>query len=149
LIRAAADEHLWAESYEGDMRDSLALQNKVARTIAEQIRIELTPQEEGMLESAKTVDPKAFEDYLRGRYLWDNRTADSLEQAAEYFHQAIARDPNYARAYSGLADTYALLGDWQYAAMTTREAMPKAKSAALKALALDDTLSEAHTSLAF
>jgi tetratricopeptide (TPR) repeat protein len=102
-----------------------------------------------MLESAKTVDPKAFEDYLRGRYLWDKRTADSLEQAAEYFHQAIARDANYASAYSGLADTYALLGDWQYAAMTTREAMPKAKAAALKALELDDTLSEAHTSLAF
>jgi tetratricopeptide (TPR) repeat protein len=149
LIRAAADEHLWAEKYEGDMRDSLALQNKVARTIAEQIRIELTPQEEGMLERAKTVDPKAFEDYLRGRYFWNKRTADALEQGAAHFNQAIARDPNYASAYSGLADTYALLGDWQYAAMTTQEAMPKARAAALKALQLDDTLSEAHTSLAF
>ena len=149
LIRAAADEHLWADSYEGDMRDSLALQNKVARTIAEQIRIELTPQEEGMLETAKTVDPKAFENYLRGRYFWDKRTTDGLEQAVEYFNQAITLDPNYAGAYSGLADTYALLGDWQYAAMTTREAMPKAKAAATKALQLDDTLSEAHTSLAF
>ena len=149
LIRAAADEHLWANSYEGDMRDSLALQNKVARNIAEQIRIELTPQEAGMLESAKTVNPKAFEDYLRGRYFWDTRTADGLEQAVEYFNQAIVLDPNFARAFSGLADTYALLGDWQYSAMTTQEAMLKAKAAATKALQLDDGLSEAHTSLAF
>ena len=149
LIRASADEHLWAESYVGDMRDSLALQNKVARAIAEQIRIELTPQEEGELENARTVDPQAFEDYLRGRFFWNKRTADGLERAVEYFNQAIARDPNFARAYSGLADTYALLGDWQYASMTTKDALPKAKAAATKALQLDNTLSEAHTSLAF
>jgi Tfp pilus assembly protein PilF len=80
---------------------------------------------------------------------WGKRTADGLEQAVEYFRRAIAQDPNYANAYSGLADTYALLGDWQYGAMTTREALPKAKAAAAKALELDDTLSEAHTSLAF
>ncbi|WP_263358131.1 winged helix-turn-helix domain-containing protein [Acidicapsa ligni] len=149
LIRASTDQHLWAESYEGDMSDSLALQKKVARAIAEQIRIELTPQEEGVLESARTVDPAAYEDYLRGRYFWNQRTADGLERAVEYFNQAIAKDPNYAQAYSGLADTYALLGDWQYATMTTREALPKAKAAATKALQIDNTLSEAHTSLAF
>ena len=149
LIRAATDEHLWAQSYEGDMRDSLALQNKVAHSVAEQIRIELTPREEGALENAKTVDPQAFEDYLRGRFFWNQRTADGLEQAVEYFKQAIARDANYAPAYSGLADTYALLGDWQYAAMTANEALPRAKAAAVKALELDPTLSEAHTSLAF
>jgi TolB-like protein/DNA-binding winged helix-turn-helix (wHTH) protein/Tfp pilus assembly protein PilF len=149
LIRAATDEHLWAQSYEGDMRDSLALQNKVASAIAKQIRIELTPQEKGVLESAKTVDPKAYEDYLRGRYFWNKRTADGLGRAVAYFNQAIARDPKYAQAYSGLADTYALLGDWQYAAMTPTEALPKAKAAATRALELDDSLSEAHTSLAF
>jgi TolB-like protein/DNA-binding winged helix-turn-helix (wHTH) protein/Tfp pilus assembly protein PilF len=149
LIRASTDEHLWAQSYEGDMRDSLALQNKVAREIAEQIRIELTPQEKSVLQSAKTVDPKAYEDYLRGRYFWNKRTADGLERAVEYFNQAIARDPKYAQAYSGLADTYALLGDWQYAAMTPTEALPRAKAAATKALELDNSLSEAHTSLAF
>ena len=149
LIRASTDEHLWAESYEGDIRDSLGLQNKVARTIAEQIRIEVTPQEERGLETAKTIDPGAYENYLRGRFFWNERTTDGLEHAVEYFNQAIAKDPTYARAYSGLADTYALLGDWQYAAMTTKEALPRAKAAAKKALELDQTLSEAHTSLAF
>jgi FimV-like protein len=149
LIRAPADQHLWAESYEGDLRDTLALQNRVARAIAEQVRIELTPQEQGALLSTKVVDPKAFEDYLRGRYFWNKRTADGLNKAVEYFNKAIANDPSYARAYSGLADTYALLGDWQYGVMTPKEALPKAKAAATKALELDSTLSEAHTSLAF
>jgi tetratricopeptide (TPR) repeat protein len=99
--------------------------------------------------AAKTVDPDAYEAYLKGRYFWNKRTADGLEKAVDYFNQAIAKDPAYAAAYSGLADTYALLGDWQYAVMTPKEALPKAKAAALKALELDDSLSEAHTSLAF
>lgn len=149
LIRASADEHLWAESYEDDMRDTLALQNKVASAIAQQIRIELTPQEKGVLGSAKTVDPEAYEDYLRGRFFWNKRTADGLIRAVDYFNRATERDPNYAQAYSGLADTYALLGDWQYAAMTAAEALPKAKGAATRALDLDNSMSEAHTSLAF
>ena len=149
LIQAPADQHLWAESYEGDLRDTLALQNKVARAIAEQIRIELTPHEQGVLKDARVVDPKAYEDYLQGRYFWNKRTTEGLKKAVDHFNQAIARDPNYAPAYSGLADTYALLGDWQYAVMTPKEALPQAKAAALKALALDSTLSEAHTSLAF
>jgi|HubBroStandDraft_4_1064222.scaffolds.fasta_scaffold25123_1 TolB-like protein/DNA-binding winged helix-turn-helix (wHTH) protein/Flp pilus assembly protein TadD len=149
LIKAPADKHLWAESYEGDLRDTLALQEKVARAIAEQIRIEVTPQEQAKLMAAKTVDPDAYEAYLKGRYFWNKRTADGLEKAVDYFNQAIAKDPAYAAAYSGLADTYALLGDWQYAVMTPKEALPKAKAAALKALELDDSLSEAHTSLAF
>ena len=149
LISAPADQHLWAESYEGDLRDTLALQNRVARAIAEQIRIELTPQEQGALRATKVVDPKAYEDYLRGRYFWNKRTADGLKKAVEYFNEGIASDPNYAQAYSGLADTYALLGDWQYGVMSAKEALPKAKAAATKALELDSALSEAHTSLAF
>jgi len=149
LIQAPADKHLWAESYEGNLRDTLALQNQVARAIAEQIQIELTPHEQGVLKSARVVDPQAYEHYLRGRYFWNKRTADGLKKAIEYFNQAIEKDPNYAPAYSGLADTYALLGDWQYAVMTPKEALPKAKAAAIKALELDSTLSEAHTSLAF
>jgi TolB-like protein/DNA-binding winged helix-turn-helix (wHTH) protein/Tfp pilus assembly protein PilF len=149
LIRAPTDQHLWAESYEDDLRDTLALQNRVAHAIAEQIRIKLTPQEESALKSAKVVDPKAYEDYLRGRYFWNKRTADGLKKAVEYFNEAVAADPQNARAYSGLADTYALLGDWQYGVMTAKEALPRAKAAATKALELDNTLSEAHTSLAF
>lgn len=149
LIQAPADKHLWAESYQGNLRDTLALQNQVARAIAEQIQIELTPHEQGVLKSARVVDPQAYEDYLKGRYFWNKRTQDGLKKAIEYFNQAIEKDPNYASAYSGLADTYALLGDWQYAVMTPKEALPKAKAAAIKALELDNTLSEAHTSLAF
>jgi TolB-like protein/DNA-binding winged helix-turn-helix (wHTH) protein/Flp pilus assembly protein TadD len=149
LIQAPADKHLWAQSYEGNLRDTLVLQKEVARAIAEQIRIEVTPQEQAALKSAKAIDPEAFVAYLKGRYFWNKRTSDGLKKALDYFNQAVAKDPNYAAAYSGLADTYALLGDWQYAVMTPKEALPRAKAAAMKALELDDSLSEAHTSLAF
>lgn len=149
LIQVPADKHLWAESYEGNLSDTLALQNKVARAVAEQIRIEVTSQEQAELRSVKKIDPDAYENYLKGRYFWNKRTADGLKKAVDYFNRAIAKDPNYAAAYSGLADTFALLGDWQYAVMPTKEAVPKAKAAALKALELDDTLGEAHNSLAF
>jgi len=149
LIQAPADKHLWAQSYEGNLRDTLALQKEVARNIAEQIRIEVTPREQAALKSVKAIDPEAYEAYLKGRYFWNKRTADGLKKAVDYFNQAIAKDPNYAAAYSGLADTYALLGDWQYAVMTPKEAMPRAKAAAMKALELDDSLGEAHASLAF
>jgi tetratricopeptide (TPR) repeat protein len=149
LIQVPADKHLWAESYQTNVRDTLAVQNRVARAIAEEIRIEVTPQEQAALKSAKKVDPEAYEAYLKGRYSWNKRSADGLKKAVDFFNQAIAKAPNYAEAYSGLADTYALLGDWQYAVMTTQEALPKAKAAAMKALELDNSLSEAHTSLAF
>jgi TolB-like protein/DNA-binding winged helix-turn-helix (wHTH) protein/Flp pilus assembly protein TadD len=149
LIQARTDEHLWAHSYEGDLRNTLTLQNQVARAIAEEIKVNVSPQERAALRKSKAVNPEAYEAYLKGRYFWNKRTADGLKKAKEYFDQAIATDPNYAQAYSGLADTYALLGDWQYAVMTPKEALPKAKAAAMKALQLDDTLGEAHTSLAF
>ena len=149
LIDAVADKHLWSQSYEGELKDTLALQNQVARAIADQIRINLNPQEQAALKSAKVVNPEAYQSYLKGRYFWNKRTPDSLKVALAYFNQAIDEDSNYAQAYSGLADTYALLGDWQYAVMTPKEALPKAKIAATKALELDNTLSEAHNSLAF
>jgi TolB-like protein len=149
LIDAVAHKHLWAQSYDDDLRDTLALQNTVARAIAEQIRINVTPQELVALKHAKVVNPEAYEAYLKGRFFWNKRTGDGLKRAKGYFDQAVATDPNYAQAYSGLADTYALLGDWQYAVMTTKEALPRAKAAAVRALELDDTLGEAHTSLAF
>src|SRR5271170_47580 len=149
LIEASTDKHLWSQSYEGELRDTLALQDKVARAIADQIRISLNPQEQAALKKVKIVIPEAYESYLKGRYFWNKRTADGLKVARAYFDQAIEEDPKYAQAYSGLADTYALLGDWQYAVMTPREALPKAKAAAIKALELDSTLGEAHNSLAF
>src|SRR5579862_1326318 len=149
LIEASTDKHLWSHSYEGDLRDTLTLQRKVASAIADQIRINLTPQEQAALKSVRAVNPEAYESYLKGRYFWNKRTVDGLKVALAYFKQAIEEDPKYAPAYSGLADTYALLGDWQYAVMPPKEAFPKAKAAAIKALELDSTLGEAHNSLAF
>jgi TolB-like protein/DNA-binding winged helix-turn-helix (wHTH) protein/Tfp pilus assembly protein PilF len=149
LIEAATDKHIWSQSYKGELRDTLALQNRVASAIADQIRINLTPREQAALRSAKAVNPEAYQSYLKGRYFWNKRTADGLKAALAYFNQAIEEDPKYARAYSGLADTYALLGDWQYGVMSFKEALPKAKAAAIKALELDSSLSEAHTSLGY
>jgi len=149
LIEASADRHLWSQSYEGELRDALALQNKVAEAIADQIRVNLNPQEQAALRSVRVVNPEAYESYLKGRYFWNKRTAAGLKVALAYFNQAIDEDPNYAPAHSGLADTYALLADWEYGVMTPKEALPKAKAAAIKALELDATLGEAHNSLAF
>lgn len=149
LIQVPADKHLWAQSYQGYVRDTLTVQNQAARAIAEAIRIEVTPREQAALKTAKIIDPEAYEAYLKGRYEWNRRTADGLKNAVDYFNQAIAKDPSYAAAYSGLADTYALLGDWQYTVMPAKEAMPRALRAARKAVELDDSLGEAHASLAF
>jgi TolB-like protein/DNA-binding winged helix-turn-helix (wHTH) protein/Flp pilus assembly protein TadD len=149
LIEASTDKHLWSQSYEGELRDTLALQNRVASAIADQIRINLTPREQAALKNAKVLNPEAYESYLKGRYFWNKRTRDGLKVALAYFKQAIEEDPTYAQAYSGLSDTYALLGDWQYAVMPPKEAFPKAKAAAIKALELDNSLGEAHNSLAF
>jgi TolB-like protein/DNA-binding winged helix-turn-helix (wHTH) protein/Flp pilus assembly protein TadD len=148
LILADADTHLWARSYEGDLRDTLALQGQVARSIASEIRIELTPHEQALLQG-KVVNPEAYEAFLKGRYFWNKRTADGLRTAIEYFNQAIEKDPTYAPAYAGLTDSYALAGDWQYGVLAPREAYPKAKAAAAKAIALDGSLGEAHISLAW
>jgi tetratricopeptide (TPR) repeat protein len=149
LIRAATDQHLWADSYQGDLRDTLQLQDKIARAIADRIRVTVTSQEQALLANAKPVNPAAYDAYLRGRYFWNKRTKQGLKNAIDYFDRAIANDPNYAQAYSGLADSYALLGDWQYGALAPQEAFPKAKAAATKALEFNDRLGEAHASLAF
>jgi len=137
LIRAPADKHLWAQSYEGDVSDTLALQKKVARAIVEQIRIKLTPQEDAVLENVKVVNPEAYENYLKGRYFWNKRTADGLKKASYYFNRAIEGDPNYSLPYTGLADIHQLSDHPQLA----REEVQKA-------LDLDDQLPEAHNSLA-
>jgi len=149
LIDAAVDRHLWAQSYDGDVRDALALQSRVARAIAEEIRVNVQPQEQAALKNVKSVNPVAYEAYLKGRYFWNKRTVEGLKRAKDHFNEALATAPDFAPAYSGLADTYALLGDWQYGVMTSREALPLAKAAAMTALKLDNTLGEAHTSLAF
>ena len=149
LIDASSDSQLWAQSYEGELRNTLVLQNKVARAIASQVRIKLSSQEQTGLKKVRDVNAEAHEAYLKGRFFWNKRTGDDLKKAVEYFSQAIAKDPSYAEAYSGLADSYALMGDWEYGVLAPKEAFPKARAAATKALALDNTLGEAHTSLAF
>jgi TolB-like protein/DNA-binding winged helix-turn-helix (wHTH) protein/Flp pilus assembly protein TadD len=149
LIEAPADKHLWAQSYEGDVRQTLTLQRQVARAIAEEIHIELTSHERDVLKNVKTVNPDAYEAYLKGRYFWNKRTADGMKKAIDYFNQAIEKDPNYAQAYAGLTDSYALAGDWKYGVLAPKEAYPKAKAAAIRAIELDNTLGEAHISLAF
>jgi len=149
LIEASSDKHLWAQSYEGELRNTLTLQNQVARTIAEEIRISLNPQEEGALKNTKVVNPEAYVSYLKGRYFWNKRTAEGLTKAIEYFNEAIAKDPTYGQAYAGLADSYAVLGNSDFAVLSARDAYTKATAAATKALELDNSLGEAHTSLAF
>jgi len=149
LIRAPVERHIWAQSFEGDVRDTLVLQKSVARAIAEQIQATLNQQEQAALAHSKMVNAEAYEAYLKGRYFWNKRTRDGLTKAIEYFKVAIEKNPRYAEAYSGLGDAYALSGDWEYGLLSPDDAFPKAKAAVTKALALDDNLAEAHTSLAF
>jgi len=147
LIHAATDQHLWAESYERDLSDVLALQSEVARAIAEEIKVAVTPEEEARLASTRQVNLEAHEAYLRGRYFWNQRTEDGLKRGLVYLENAIEIDPHYAAAYAGLADSYAMLALYGY--MTGDEAYPKAREAAIKALHIDDTLAEGHASLAY
>jgi TolB-like protein/DNA-binding winged helix-turn-helix (wHTH) protein len=149
LIRVPVEQHIWAQSFEGDLRDTLVLQKSVARSIAEQIQASLNQREQAALEHSKVVNAEAYEVYLKGRYFWNKRTRDGLTKAIEYFNRAIEKNPNYAEAYTGLGDSYALSGDWEYGILSPQDAFPSAKAAVTKALALDDNLAEAHTSLAF
>jgi serine/threonine protein kinase/tetratricopeptide (TPR) repeat protein len=146
LIQAPSDRHLWAESYERDLRNILALQDEVARAIAEEVRIKLSPQEKNQLAHARAVIPEAHELYLRGRYEWNKRTVEGLTKSIEYFNRAIEKDPNFALAYAGLADSYFTISD--YTVVPIMESRPKSNAAALKALELDDTLVEAHATIA-
>jgi TolB-like protein/DNA-binding winged helix-turn-helix (wHTH) protein/Tfp pilus assembly protein PilF len=149
LIRVPADEHLWAHSYEGSFRDTLALQGEVSQAIASQIQATVSRREQVALSKPRTVNAEAYEAYLKGRYFWNKRDAAGLKKAIEYFQRSIAADPGYAAAYSGLADAYALAGGWEYGVLSPQEATPRAKEAASKAVLLDPALSEAHTSLAY
>jgi eukaryotic-like serine/threonine-protein kinase len=147
LIQASSDRHLWARSYDRDVRDVLALQSDVAREIAQEIRVTVTPVEAARLASVRSVNPAAHEEYLQGRYYWSRRTEESLKKGIEHFERAIALDPEYALAYVGLADSYIVLGNLMWIAPGV--AFPSAKVAALKALAIDSTLGGAHASLGY
>jgi TolB-like protein/DNA-binding winged helix-turn-helix (wHTH) protein/tetratricopeptide (TPR) repeat protein len=145
LVRAATEKHLWAESYEGDLNDVLALQRNVARDVAREIRIKLTPQEERILAGARPVNPQAQVAYLKGLFFLNKRLPVALDKSAEFFDQAIELDPTYAQAYAGRSITYIYVGI--VGLVPPREAFPKAKTAAMKALELDETLADAYAAL--
>jgi serine/threonine protein kinase/Tfp pilus assembly protein PilF len=146
LIEAATERHLWNESYERDVRDVLALQSEVARAVARQIEVTLTPQEDTRLAKTRRVDPEAHQFYLWGRHHLGKLTKDGLTKAIENFQRAIEKDPTYAAAYASLAGTYSKSTDG-YDMLPFRDAISKARAAALTALQLDDTLPEAHVAL--
>ena len=146
LIRASTDQHLWAESYDRDLKDVLALQSELARSIASQVKVTLSPEEELRLHAAQAINSHAHEDYLRGLSHLHRNTETELHTAIEYFQSATQQDPNYAAGYAGLASAYANLST-NYD--SPRDAMPQAKAAALRALELDQDLAEAHAWLGF
>lgn len=149
LIQGATDKHVWAASYEGDLRDVLTLESEVARSIAGAIRLQLTPVQKSRLAGAPQIDREAYDLYLKGRYFWNKRNPSDLKKAVEYFQEAAEKEPSYAAAQTGLADAYALLGAAGFDVMPAAEAMEKSRAAATKALGIDNKLAEAHTSLAF
>jgi TolB-like protein/DNA-binding winged helix-turn-helix (wHTH) protein/Flp pilus assembly protein TadD len=146
LIEARDQTDLWTESYDRELKDILALQDSVARTIASQIRITLTTEQQTRFANARSVDPEAYEAYLKGRYYWNKRTADGMQKASTYFQQAIDRDPTYGAAYSGLADCNSGLA-W-HGFTSPAQALPQAEAAARKAIEIDPQSAEAHASLA-
>ncbi len=147
LIDALTDTHLWAKTYESDMRDILGVQSEVAQAVAQEIRLKLTPQEQARFSATPPVNPEAYEAFLKGRYYWYKRSPDALKKGLECLQQAVGKDPTYALSHAGLADAYASLGWDLFAAVAPREAFPKAKLAAQKALALDANCAEAHAQL--
>ena len=145
LVDVENSRRLWGGQYDRRPSDILAVQSEISREISEQLRSRLTNEEEKRLTKHYTENTEAYQDYLKGRYYWNKRTGDDLKKAIDYFNQAIAKDPAYALAYAGLADCYIVIPN--YSDVTTQEAAIKGKAAAQKALEIDDSLAEAHTSL--
>lgn len=149
LLDGTQDRHLWGGTYDRNSRDVLALQQELARAITEELRISFSSAELPHAKSATPVNADAYAAYLHGRYYWYKRTIEGFQKSIQYYEQAVAADSNYAPAYAGLADAYALLGSSPNDGLPPNEAMPKAKVAAQKALQLDDRLAEAHASVAY
>jgi TolB-like protein/DNA-binding winged helix-turn-helix (wHTH) protein/Tfp pilus assembly protein PilF len=149
LYDARTEKPLWTGTYPGSLRDVLKLENEAARSIADEIRVKLTPAEKRQLASSRPVDSAAWLDYSHGRMSWNRRTPEGIAQAIKYFQASIDKYPGYARAQSGLADAWALQGSAGADAYPPRDVMPKAKDAALKAVQLDPSLAEGHTSLGY
>jgi eukaryotic-like serine/threonine-protein kinase len=148
LVDVRNNSHLWGEQYNRTLSDILTVQAEISREISEKLRLHLSGEQEKRLVKRHTDNNEAYQLYLKGRYYWNRRTEEGIKKGIEYFEQAIERDPNYALAYAGLADCYTQLGTNISGALASHDVMPKAKQAAMKALQIDDTLAEAHTSLA-
>jgi TolB-like protein/Tfp pilus assembly protein PilF len=147
LIDARNDRHLWADIYERDVHDLATMQGELATTLADRIAYRMVPQHRMRLQ-VKQINPEAYESYLKGRFFWNKRTEEGFIKAIGFFEKAIAQQPDYAQAYAGLSDAYALLGLAPHARGSRSEFMARARAAALKALEMDDSVAEAHTSLA-
>ncbi len=144
LINALTDAHLWAETYDRKLTDIFAVESEISKTIADTLQAKLTGSEKISIAKVPTANTEAYELYLKGRFFWNKRTGADLKRAIDYFNQAIAKDPNYALAYAGLADSYTLLS--VFSAASPQDSIPQARVAAKKALELDNTLAEAHAS---
>src|SRR5262245_45515012 len=144
LINALNYAHLWADTYDRRFTDIFAVESEIAKNVADALQAKLTGSEKSSIAKAPTANPEAYELYLKGRFFWNKRSGADLRKAIEYFNQAIAKDPNYALAYTGLADSYLLLPN--YGSASTQESVPPARAALKKALELDDSLAEAHAS---
>lgn len=147
LIDANNDEHLWAESYDRPFRDILPLENEIARAIADEVKVKMTPQERQRLSSSKLINPEAYDAYLKGRYFWNRRTPEGIRKGLEYFQRALAAQPDYSLAFAGIADSYTV-GGGSYLGLSEQEAFAKAEPAAQKAVELDDGSAEAHAAWA-
>lgn len=147
LVNVADGAQLWGEQYSRGTADLLAVQQEIARQISSRLQLRLSGEEQRHLNKGGTSDNEAYQLYLRGRYSWNKRTAESIRSAIEQFQQAIDKDPNYALAYVGLADAYAMMPSYAY--LSPKEAIPQAKASAQRALEIDPTLAEAHAALAF
>jgi TolB-like protein/Tfp pilus assembly protein PilF len=148
LINAMTEAHLWADTYDRKLTDIFGVESEIAKRIADTLQAKLSSAANHLLASRPTENPEAHELYLKGRYFWNRRTGENLQKAADYFQQAIEKDASYALAYSGLADCHVLLPLYPGLGSNPRDELPKALEAARKAVELDDTLAEAHTSLA-
>src|SRR2546428_217071 len=146
LIDARDDKHLWAQNYDREFDDVFAVQSDIAKKVADALRVRILPGETRQIEKKPTNNSEAYGLYLKGRYLWNKRTKEALLKAIQYFTEATKKDPNFARAYVGLADCYIIMENWGY--LTTAEASPKSKMYVTRALELDDSIAEAHVSRA-
>jgi TolB-like protein len=147
LIKAASDTHLWAEAYDRKLTDIFAVESDIAKTIADTLQAKLTGSEQSAIAAQPTQNTEAHQLYLKGRYFWNRRTGENLKKALAYFEQAAEKDPHYALAYAGMADSCLLIP--VYGAGTPQAYLPRARDAAQKAVELEDILAEAHTSLAY